>query len=41
VNLVTSAAKAAGDAIKRRADDKIAAARGFLDALRDSRPPQR
>jgi hypothetical protein len=41
VNLVTSAAKAAGEAIKRRADDKIAAARGFLDALRDSRPPQR
>ncbi len=41
VNLVTLVAKAAGDAIKRRADDKIAATRGFLDALRDSRPPGR
>ena len=41
VNLVTSTAKAAADAIKRRADDKVAAARGFLDALRADGPPRR
>jgi hypothetical protein len=41
VNLVTSAAEAAADAIQRRAGDKVAAARGFLDALRVARPPRR
>jgi len=37
VNLITSAAKAAADAIKRRADGKSAAVRSFYDALRTTR----
>jgi hypothetical protein len=37
VNLITSAAKAAADAIKRRADDKAAAVRSFYDAFRTPR----
>jgi hypothetical protein len=41
VNLITSVAKAAADAIKRRADDKVAAARSFYDAFRTTQPPRR
>jgi hypothetical protein len=39
-NPIEAAAKAAAEAIKKRADEKVAAARGFLDSLRSPRPPR-
>jgi hypothetical protein len=39
VNLTVIAAKAAADAVRRRVDDKVTAARGFLDSLLRGKPP--
>ncbi|HEX8008120.1 MAG TPA: hypothetical protein VF482_17015 [Trebonia sp.] len=40
-NPVGMAAKAAADAVKRRVDGKVTAARGFLDSLLGGKPPGR
>jgi hypothetical protein len=40
VNPVEIAAKAAAEAIKKRADEKVAAVRDFLDSLRSPKPPR-
>ena len=39
INPVGIAAKAAAEALKKQADEKLAAARGFFDSLRSPRPP--
>jgi len=39
-NPIEAAAKAAAEAIKKRADEKVAAARGFFDSLRSPKPPR-